>query len=425
MSSGNPIVFTDNASQRKFTPLLPISTRRDDPGSFQEKLLQELIDSSPNVLPVRDFLPSTKALFSLGREIPVDIGGSNGYIDNLLVTNDGYLVIVETKLYRNPEATREVVTQTLQYGMDIGRMSMAELEARIKRGQNSALRSDENIRSCVARLAADSNLSGLLTDDFEESFEGHLRRGEILLLVASDAIHIGVERITHWLNDQGSSSPFKFGLVELKFYTHGNERLVIPRTILKTREVSRHVVVVDIRPNTDVSTSAEVIDEYRNTSGGKVRESRSVKTASAPMSKSLLAQQVAPDGQPIVSQLIDQLEAYGLDQQGTGSYLRFGLTFPEEGGEFHPLVYLGKEGVWAYPLKQIRELLGSAEMTAFHQQANAFGKFFRDDQINKPESTGCAVKYTHLQTVIPSLAAFFSTFRTKMLDALQTHELRQ
>ena len=261
MSSGIPIACTGASNQRTFSPLSPISLRRDDPNSFQEDFLQELIDQSPNVLPVREYLSSATTLFSLGREVPVDIGGSQGRIDNLLVTNDGYLVIVETKLYRNPEAIRDVITQTLQYGMAVGRMSLMELEARIKDGQKPALRKEENIHDCVNRLASEQNLSNLLADDFEEALEKHLRRGEVLLLVAADGIHVGVERVTHWLNEQGNSSPFKFGLVELKFYAHGNDRLVIPRTVLKTREVSRHVVVVDIRPSTDVAATAEVTDE--------------------------------------------------------------------------------------------------------------------------------------------------------------------
>ena len=97
MSFGSPIVVSEGEQQRRFVSLAGISARRDDPNSFNESLLQELIDATPNVLPVREYLPSTTTLFSLGREVPVDLGVNNGYIDNLLVTNDGYLVIVETK----------------------------------------------------------------------------------------------------------------------------------------------------------------------------------------------------------------------------------------------------------------------------------------------------------------------------------------
>lgn len=155
MSIGSPIVFGEVPQNRQFKALTAISTRRDDPDSFDEALLQKLIEETPNVLPIREFLPSTTAVFSLGRELKVDIGGKDGYIDNLLVTNDGYIVIVETKLHRNPEATRDVVAQTLQYGMAIGSMSVLKLEDRIRSSQNPALWRNESIRDCVSRLATD------------------------------------------------------------------------------------------------------------------------------------------------------------------------------------------------------------------------------------------------------------------------------
>jgi hypothetical protein len=82
-----------------------------------ESLLQKVIDDRPNILPIREFYPGVANLFSLGREIPVETGSGQGFIDNLLVTDDGRLVLVETKLWRNPQALREVVAQTLQYGM--------------------------------------------------------------------------------------------------------------------------------------------------------------------------------------------------------------------------------------------------------------------------------------------------------------------
>ena len=138
MSTGTPVLFGSDSQGRRFKAFAAISTRRDDLNSFDERLLQSLIEETPDVLPVREFLPSAARLFSLGREVPVDLGGSEGFIDNLLVTNDGYVVIVETKLYRNPEATRDVVAQTLQYCMAVGRMPMLELESRIRRGKRAS-----------------------------------------------------------------------------------------------------------------------------------------------------------------------------------------------------------------------------------------------------------------------------------------------
>lgn len=418
MSVGTPVVFSNAPQGREFKSLVPISTRRSDPDSFDEDLLQKLVEESPNVLPVREFLPSASVLFSLGREVPVDIGGTVGFIDNLLVTNDGYIVIVETKLYRNPEATRDVVTQTLQYGMAVGRMPILELETRIRRGQTPALNRDESIRDCVSRLATGhEGRIASISDDFEESLERNLRRGEILLLVVSDGIRISVERVTNWLNEQGNSSPFKFGLVELKFYTFGDQRLAIPRTVLKTREVSRHVVVVDIQPNAELNVAARVTDEFQNTSGGKVQESRQIRAASIPLTKGTLLQLISQqEERDAASRLIDQLEALGFDQRGTGSFLNF--EFTDESGNNHTLANLEPSGVWTSLLKRDRDLLGIDTVTEFRKQANQFGRFYREDQLDKPDSSGCQVKYSHLNDSVIGFAAFIDNYRTQINRSL-------
>ncbi len=416
MNIGSPIVYGEAPDGRQFKALTAISTDRADPHSFDENLLQKLIDETPNVLPVRELLPSTSALFPLGREVPVDIGTGEGYIDNLLVTNDGYLVIVETKLYRNPEAIRAVVTQTLQYGMAIGGMPVLELEARIKRGQNPSLQRDESILDCVARLATDDQgVSALLPDNFEEALEQHLRRGEILLLVASDGIRLGVERITYWLNEQGNSSPFKFGLVELKFYALGDQRLVIPRMVLKTHEVSRHVVVVDIQPRADVSVAAEVTDDFHGAAGGKVQESRSVTAAAVPLTRGTLLQLITPEiERNAASRLIEQLEILGFDQQGTASTVKFGFTSND--GEFHSLVALDKSGAWASPLKKDKERLGLEKMLGFRNGVNKFGPFYREDQIDHQNSVGCVVKYLQLAEKAADFAAFLDGYRAQLIE---------
>jgi|GEM_PF-1225339 len=421
MSIGNPIVFSNAPQGRQFKSIFAVSSRRDDPDSFEEDLLQELIEKSPDVLPVREFLPSTSGLFSLGREVPVDIGGSEGSIDNLLVTNDGYMVIVETKLYRNPEATRNVIAQILQYGMALGRMPVMELEARIGRGQNPALRREESIADCVVRLANDDQRRSLsLADDFEEALERHLRRGEMLLLVVSDGIRISVERVTHWLNEQGSSSPFKFGLVELKFYTIDDQQLVIPRAVLKTREVSRHVVVVDINPTAAVSVAANVTDEFQSTTGGKMKESRLVKAAPVQLTKSTFLQKLPPEDRQAASQLIEQLEIFQFELQGTPATMNIGFT--TEDGEFHRLSSLDKSGAWTCPYKKDIIRLGAEEMLNFHRNSNKFGRFYREDQMDKPDSGGCAVKYREIVKYAAEFASFLDCYRTKILELIEQPE---
>ncbi len=421
MNFGSPIVFSEDSQQRRFVPLAGISARRDDPNSFNETLLQELIDATPNVLPVREHLPSAKVLFSLGREIPVDLGAKQGFIDNLLVTDDGYLVIVETKLYRNPEGVRDVIGQILQYGTAVCQMSVMELETRIRSGQAPALKKAETICECVGRLAADQNRSAFLQENFDEAFERNLSRSEVLLLIVSDGIHLAVERVSHWLNKNGNSSPFKFGMVELKFFRHGDEQIVIPRTALKTREISRHVVVVDIRPTPQATATTDITDDFRNPAGGKVQESRSVRPAALPLTKSQLLQIVAAEDQGFAAELLEALEAYPLDFHGLPTTLQVGFYYPEGSEVFHPLAHLYKGGVWAYPLAALRKVLGPEATLAFHSEANSLATFFREDQIGNPESTGGQARYGQLAGKAEKFAAFLNDYRNKALERLESN----
>ena len=53
----------------------------------------------------------------------------SGAIDNLYLRTAGYLVVVETKLWRNPQGRREVVSQVLDYVKDIVTRDLDWLES--------------------------------------------------------------------------------------------------------------------------------------------------------------------------------------------------------------------------------------------------------------------------------------------------------
>ena len=212
MAIGTPLILSKEEKQSRL--LTRTSVVQDSAQNYKEWLLQETIDRWPNILPIDDFYPNVTTLCSLGTEIPVDIGNSEGRIDNLLLTNDGHLVIVETKLWRNPESLREVIAQTLQYGMVISQLSLDELEGRLRRGKSKASRlgPDETILQ-----RAYSSLPGR-ADDFEDVFDRIRLSGEILLLIVADGIRSSAERLVQWMNTVVGSAPYKFGLVELCLY---------------------------------------------------------------------------------------------------------------------------------------------------------------------------------------------------------------
>jgi hypothetical protein len=82
-----------------------------------EDVRREMAPGSPHQVPRSASHRRDRADFPspgrVGREIPV----TTGRIDLLYVSTSGYPVIVETKLWRNPEAKREVVAQGLDMAL--------------------------------------------------------------------------------------------------------------------------------------------------------------------------------------------------------------------------------------------------------------------------------------------------------------------
>lgn len=96
--------------------------------AFMEEWIQNLIHTHPNILPIREIEDGFYPLIQIGREIQTPAG----YIDNLFISPDGYLTLVETKLWKNPEARREVVGQIIDYAKELSKWTYTDLDNCVK-----------------------------------------------------------------------------------------------------------------------------------------------------------------------------------------------------------------------------------------------------------------------------------------------------
>lgn len=86
----------------------------------REAVLRDLIAAHPDILPVHDLDPSYGRLITITRELSIP---GVGFVDVLLMDEHGRLVVVECKLWRNPQARREVVGQILDYARELSRFA--------------------------------------------------------------------------------------------------------------------------------------------------------------------------------------------------------------------------------------------------------------------------------------------------------------
>ena len=423
MAHGIPAFISDIGSRSPPELLRRISLSGKDEHSFQEDYLQTLLDDAPQLLPVRDFYPTVKSLYSLGRDIPVDLGGKQGYIDNLFVTDDAHLVLVETKLHRNPEGIREVVAQTFQYGEAINAMSLMQLESCLRKGlnQGTALRPEQTILARVQALA-ETEVNLELVDDFEDRLETHIRTGEILYLIVADGIRASVKRMAHWLNEIGGSAPpYQFGLIEIQFYKSADGRsVVIPRTLLRTKEISRHVVVVNIQ-GAGATVSTVVEDQAKTEGGGTLVVPRPVKAAGSPLTKDKLLAEVKAKSEKahaVLIELLSGLASLGLDSKATPTTLQYGLKQGDD--DFYSLVNLCVPSMYSHLPVKLIAAIGDSAFVEHKRALNALAPFYHPGDVDDPSKkvNELAPPYERLAGKVSEFVAVIGATRDKVVTAL-------
>lgn len=216
---------------------------------FNENWLQELLIMNPGLIPIDDIDSSMGFLVPLGREVSV----TAGFIDNLYVAADGTICIIETKLWRNPEAHRTVVAQIIDYAKDLYQMSLSEFKSIVENSRINGQKISFNDR--IAKQIRKADII-----EFESKIQESLKYGRFLMLVAGDKIYPEVAMILETIQS-APNLEFKIGLVELRVYRKNTDKhwpiLVIPKIVGKTYEVTRAVVRIAYEEKKpDVSTTS-------------------------------------------------------------------------------------------------------------------------------------------------------------------------
>lgn len=221
---GQPVLITADGEGRT---LEQFDLR--DREAYDEDWIQALIHAHPTVLPIWDIEPAFTPALPVCRELPLPAG----FVDNLLVSPNGNLTLVECKLWRNPEARRKVVAQIIDYVKDRVDMDYEAFEA----------------AALGARGSGEASLYDVVNPDIDESqfvdaVSRNLARGRALLIIAGDGVTESVERMAEYLQ-QYAGIHFNLALVQLHtFKGNGAERIVVPSIPLRTSTIVRGIVEV-------------------------------------------------------------------------------------------------------------------------------------------------------------------------------------
>ncbi|MFT6735229.1 MAG: hypothetical protein ACJAS9_003434 [Polaribacter sp.] len=215
-----------------------------DNNAYDEKWLQTIIFENIDLLPIHEINPDYADLVPICMELQ----SASGRIDCLYVTTTGRIIIVEVKLYRNPESRREVVGQTLEYAKDLNKWSYSELDNQVKKRTG-----DVSLYECVR-----AHCNQLPEAYFIDAVQKTLAGGKFLLMVVGDGIREGASEINDFLT-RNASLEFSFAMVEMMIFQMENDALLVqPRLLQKTEIVERHVISIE---TTGAGVIASVLED--------------------------------------------------------------------------------------------------------------------------------------------------------------------
>lgn len=199
-------------------------------GGMDEASLRDLLFRFPGSLPVRAIDAAYADPVPLCRELRTPAGP----IDALYINEFGRLILAEFKLWRNPQARREVIGQILDYTKELAFWSYEDLQREVSK----ALGRKGNVPYELIR----DRTSHVDEAEFVDNVSRHLKRGEFLLLIIGDGIREGVENIVNFVQSH-SGLHFTLALVETALYRDAAGCIVVQPRVLTRTEVVRRVVV--------------------------------------------------------------------------------------------------------------------------------------------------------------------------------------
>ena len=213
-----PLLIKDNEDE--------VITQIEKKGQYNESYIQKLIYDTPQVLPISRIEPIYDNPVSLCREMPL----KTGFVDDIYVNEDGYITIAECKLWKNPQARREVVAQIVDYAQALSEMDYETFEKQI------LLARDGKEKSLFEIVNNEENT--IDEKDFVDSVSRNLKAGRFLLLIVGDGIQENAENLIRFLNEYSRLS-FTLSMVEINLYSTSNGVLAVPNVLLKTTEIKR------------------------------------------------------------------------------------------------------------------------------------------------------------------------------------------
>ncbi|UYN94368.1 MAG: DUF4268 domain-containing protein [Enhydrobacter sp.] len=246
--------LVDAAADRPVRELT--NTRLASDAAIDEKWLQNFLFSHPTIVPIDQVDPGGREFIPVCRELSLPKDGGSVFLDVFGFTSSGRPVLIECKLWRNPQARREVVAQILEYAALLQQWSYSDLTARVlaRLGQGETTVLFDIVRAAYPE-----------TDEaqFVDTVSRCLTLGDFDLIIAGDGIRSDLHVVADYLKLR-SGLAARLALVEFQVWSDpAGTKVVLPSVALRT-EVITHTVLVSERgtplPIMDLTEAASEVE---------------------------------------------------------------------------------------------------------------------------------------------------------------------
>jgi hypothetical protein len=149
---------------------------------------------------------------------------SRGPIDVFIITKNANIILIETKLIKNPESIRTVVAQIVDY---IKALTLDGCESLLEKSCNCVKKSDDFI--------ADDKFMYLLNKNFTT--------GNINGIIVGDDIHPNLLGLVESIQSAPHLA-FHINLLKIETFKHNEQLLIMAKNVENTKEVERSVIKI-------------------------------------------------------------------------------------------------------------------------------------------------------------------------------------
>lgn len=189
---------------------------------------QNILANNPSIICT---IPELELIEGASLMVVREFSSSRGSIDLVIITEKAEIILVETKLLRNPDSHRAVVAQAIDYTKAFVDVSIEVLKA-------AFLKSPYNNKELVKNVFNESR--------FIPTLDKNIKNGNFKVIIAGDKIHSNVLGMVESIQSAPHLA-FTIYLVELSPYTLDEDQIILhPKVVAYTDEVERSVIKLEV-----------------------------------------------------------------------------------------------------------------------------------------------------------------------------------